>query len=194
MALGVLCSVFALGEDMATLDLVNLGGLGIGFAPGVDMDALVLVNLGGLGTVFAPGVGMATLFLVYLGGLGCVFGIEEDMAGLVLVTLGGVGTVSVVSVVWLPLVVRWPCSWLLLEMAFGFGLAFKVFLGGKGCLGLGGGRPTGEGMAALCLVILVGVRGGYWFAAAIVATFCFFCYGRVPRTIGLSWQEKNASY
>jgi len=110
------------------------------------------------------------------------------------VTLGGVGTVSVVSVVWLPLVVRWPCSWLLLEMAFGFGLAFKVFLGGKGCLGLGSGRPVGEGMAALCLVILVGVHGGYWFAAAIVATFCFFCCGRVPGTIGLSWQEKNASY
>jgi len=145
---------------MATLDLVNLGGLGIVFAPGADMAALVLVNLGGLGTVFAPGVGMATLFLVYLGGLGCVFGIGEDMAGLVLVTLGGVGTMSVVSMVWLPLVVRWPCSWLLLEMAFGFGLAFKVFLGGKGCLGLGSGWPTGEGMAALCLVILVGVRGG----------------------------------
>jgi len=112
--LGVVCSMFALGEDMAALDLVNLGGLGIVFAPGADMAALVLVNLGGLGTVFAPGVDMATLFLVYLGGLGCVFGIGEDMAGLVLVTLGGVGTVSVVSMVWLPLVVRWPCSWLLL--------------------------------------------------------------------------------
>jgi len=124
--------VFAPGEDMATLDLVNLGGLGIVFAPGVDMATLVLVNLGGLGTVFAPGVGMATLFLVYLGGLGCVFGIGEDMAGLVLVTLGGVGIASVVSMVWLPLVVRWPCSWLLLEMAFGFGLAFQSVLRRQG--------------------------------------------------------------
>jgi len=116
------------------------------------------------------------------------------MAGLFVVLVGLLGTVLVVSVVLLVFGVRWPCSWLLLEMAFGFGLAFKVFLGGKGCLGLGGGRPTGEGMAALCLVILVGVRGGCLFAAAIVATFCFFCCGRVPRTIGLSWQEKNASY
>lgn len=154
MGLGVVCSVIAPGEDMA---------------------ALVLVNLGGLGIVFAPGIDMAALFLVYRGGLGTVFGTGADMAGLVVVIVGVLGTVFVVSVVWLAVVVSWPCSWLVLEMALVLGLAFKVFLGGKGCLCLGGGRPPGEGMAALCLVNLVGVRGGCWLAAAIVAAFCFFC-------------------
>jgi len=96
------------------------------------MAALDLVNLGGLGIVFGLGANMAALVLVNLGGLGTMFGIGEDMAGLVLVTLGGVGTVSVVSVVWLPLVVRWPCNWLLLEMAFGFGLAFQSVLRRQG--------------------------------------------------------------
>jgi hypothetical protein len=146
------------------------------------MAALVLVTLGGLGVLFALGVDMATLFLVYLGGLGTVFGTGEAMAALVLVNLGGVGTVFVASVVWLALLVRWPCSWLLLEMAFVLGLAFKLFLVGKGCLGLGGGRPPvvlvfapGEDMATLALVNLVGAHGGYWLAAAIVATFCFLC-------------------
>ena len=70
--------------------------------------------------------------------------------------------------------VRWPCSWLALEMAIGFGLALEVFLGGKGFLILGGGRPPGEGMAALCLVSFIGVRSSCWLAAAIVAAFCFF--------------------
>jgi hypothetical protein len=88
------------------------------------MDALVLVTLGGLGVLFALGVDMATLFLVYLGGLGTVFGTGEAIDALVLVNLGGVGTVFVVSVVWLALLVRWPCSWLLLEMTFVLGLAF----------------------------------------------------------------------
>jgi len=38
----------------------------------------------------------------------------------------------------------------------------------------GGGWPPGEGVAAYCLVNLVGMRGGSWFAAAICAIFCFF--------------------
>ena len=140
---------------------VGLVGIGIVFALGEDMAALALVNLGGLGTVFGPG---------------------EDMAALVLVNLGELGTVFVVSVVCLALVVRWPCKWLLLQMAFVLGLAFKLFLVGKFSLGLGGGRPAvvlvfapGEDMAALALVNLVGVRGGCCLAAAIVAAFCFFC-------------------
>jgi len=54
--------------------------------------------------------------------------------------------------------VRWPCSWLALEMAIGLGLALEVFLGGKGFLILGGGWPPGEGMAALCLVSFIGIR------------------------------------
>ena len=65
-------------------------------------------------------------------------------------------------------------------MAFVLGLAFKLFLVGKFCLGLGGGRPLvvlvfapGEDMAALALVNLVGVRGGYWWVATVVVTFCF---------------------
>jgi len=66
-------------------------------------------------------------------------------------------------------------SLLALEMRLVLGLAFEVVLGGKGSLSLGGGRPPGEGMAACCLVNLVGVRGGSCFAAAICAIFCFFC-------------------
>ena len=112
-----------------------------------------------------------------------VIGTGADMAGLVMVIIGVVGTVFVVCVVWLPLVLRWPCCWLALEMALGLGLALELFLGGKGNLCLGGGRPPGEGMAALCLVNLIGVRGGCWLAGAIVAAFCFFCRGRVPGTI-----------
>jgi len=53
-------------------------------------------------------------------------------------------------------------------------LALEVFLGGKGFLILGGGRPPGEGMAALCLVSFIGIRSSCWLAAAIVAAFCFF--------------------
>ena len=78
----------------------------------------------------------------------------------------------------------WPCSWLVLGTGAGLGLALEVDLGVNGCLILGGGRPPGEGMFTLCLVTLVGVRGGFWLVAAIVATFCFF--GRVPGTIGFS--------
>jgi len=129
----------------------------------------------------APGENMAALLLVNLG-LGTVFGLGKDMAALVLVNLGELGTVFIVSGVWLALVVRWPCKWLLLEMAFVLGLAFKLFLVGKFCLGLGGGRPLvvlvfspGEDMVALALVNLVGVRGGYWLVAAFVATFYFIC-------------------
>jgi len=62
-----------------------------------------------------------------------------------------------------------------LETALGLGLALVVFLGGKGCLSLGGGRPPGEGMAAYSLVTLPSVRGGCWLAAVIDASFCFFC-------------------
>ena len=65
-------------------------------------------------------------------------------------------------------------------MAFVLGLAFKLFLVGKFCLDLGGRWPLvvlvfalGEDMAALALVNLVGVRGGCWLVAAIVAAFCF---------------------
>ena len=125
------------------------------------------MSLVGLGTLFALGEDMAALLLVNLGGLGTVFGLGEDMAALVLVNLGELGTMFIISMVWLALVVKWPCKWLLLEMAFVLGLAFKLFLVGKFCLGLGGGRPLvvlvfapGEDMAALALVNLVGVRGG----------------------------------
>ena len=62
-----------------------------------------------------------------------------------------------------------------LETALGLGLALVVFLGGKGCLSLGGGRPPSEGMAACSLVTLPGVRGGCWLSAVIDASFCFFC-------------------
>ena len=48
--------MFALGEDMAALALVNLGGLGTVFGLGEDMATLVLVNLGELGTVFIVSV------------------------------------------------------------------------------------------------------------------------------------------
>jgi hypothetical protein len=97
------------------------------------------VGVGGLGNVFAPNEDMATLFLVNLGGLGTLFGPGKDMVALGLVNLGGLGIVFVVSMVWLVLVVTWPCSRLLLEMAFVLGLAFRLFLVGKLCLGLGGG-------------------------------------------------------
>ena len=111
--------------------------------------------------MFALGEDMATLALVNLGGLGTVFGPGEDMVALVLVNLGELGTMFIVSMVWLVLVVRWPCKWLLLEMAFVLGLAFILFLVGKFSLGLGGGRPTvilvfapGEDMAALVLTVV----------------------------------------
>ena len=119
------------------------------------------MGLVGLGTLFALGEDMVALLLVNLGGLGTMFGLDEDMAALVLVNLGGLGTVFVVSVVWLVLVVRWPCKWLQLEMAFILGLAFKLFLVGKFCLGLSGRRPLvvlvvapGEDMAALALALV----------------------------------------
>ena len=70
-----------------------------------------------------------------------------------------VGSVFVVFVVRLPLLVRFSCIWAALEMALGLGLGFAGFLGGKGCVSFGGARPPGEGMAALCLVSLAGVRG-----------------------------------
>ena len=91
-----------------------------------------------------------------------------------LVIFGGKDTGFVVSVVLVVVVLAWTCCWVLLEMAFLLGMAFEVVLGGKGCLGLGGGRPPGEGMAALCLVNLTGVHGGWWLAAGIVPAFCFF--------------------
>jgi hypothetical protein len=98
-----------------------------------------------------------------------------------------------------------------LKMGLVLGLAFKAVSAGKGNLSLGGGRPPGDAMAACCLVNLVGVHGGIWFAslgggrprvglaayflvnlvgehsgswfaAAICAIFCFL--GRVPGTIG----------
>jgi hypothetical protein len=52
-----------------------------------------------------------------------------------------------------------------LEMGLVLGLAFKAVLAGKGNLSLGGGRPPGDAMAACCLVNLVGVHGGSWFAS-----------------------------
>jgi len=76
--------------------------------------------------------------------------------------------VLVVWLVWLLLVVSWACSWLVLETGGGLGLALEVYLGGKGYLILGGGQPPGEGMAALCLVNLVGMRGGSWLAVGFV--------------------------
>ena len=79
------------------------------------------MGLVGLGTLFALGEDMATLLLVNLGGLGTVFGLGEDMATLVLVNLGELGTMFIISMVWLALVVKWPCKWLLLEMAFVLG-------------------------------------------------------------------------
>ena len=56
-----------------------------------------------------------------------------------------------------------------LETALGLGLALVVFLGGKGCLSLGGGRPPGEGMAVCSLVTLPGMRGGYWQPSLMLA-------------------------
>ena len=151
------------------------------------------MGLVALGIVFALGEDMAVLALVNLGGLSTVFGPGEDMVALVLVNLGELSTVFVVSMVWLVLVVRWPCKWLLLEMAFVLGLAFKLFLVGKFCLGLGSGRPLvvlvlapGKYMTALALVNLVGVHGGCWLVATIVAAFCFIYCGRVSGTIGLT--------
>ena len=91
-----------------------------------------------------------------------------------LVIFGGKDTGFVVSVVSVVVVLARTCCWVLLEMAFLLGVAFEVVLGGKGCLGLGGGRPPGKGMAALCLVNLTGVHGGWWLAAGIVPAFCFF--------------------
>ena len=99
-----------------------------------------------------------------LRGLGTVFGAGEEFAALAIMFPKEVGTVFVVSVVRVALV-RWPCKWLALGMAFvsvlalsslglGGGRAAVVF-GGKFCLGLGGGRPAvflgsapGEYMAA----------------------------------------------
>jgi hypothetical protein len=52
-----------------------------------------------------------------------------------------------------------------LEMGLVLGLAFEAVLGGKGNLSLGGGRPPGDAMAACCLVNLVGVHDGNWFAS-----------------------------
>jgi hypothetical protein len=52
-----------------------------------------------------------------------------------------------------------------LEMGLVLGLAFEAVLAGKGNLSLGGGRPPGDAMAACCLVNLVGVHGGSWFAS-----------------------------
>jgi hypothetical protein len=131
--------------------------------------------------------------------LGNVFGTgaELAMAGLVVVILAGLvvvifavgGSMFVVSVVWLPLVVRCPCILVALEMGVHLGLAFGLLLGGKGSLSLGGGRPAGD-MAACSLVTLTGVRGGSWFGAA----FCFLCCGRVPGTIAPTCQQKQASY
>jgi hypothetical protein len=46
--------------------------------------------------------------------------------------------VVVVFVVWL-LVVRWPCSWVALEIVVGWEAFLVVFLVGKWCLSLGGG-------------------------------------------------------
>lgn len=116
------------------------------------------------------------------------------MVAVVLVILGGEGIVFVVSVVWLELLVRLPCSWLLLEMGLGLVLAFELFRGGKGCLGFGGGRPAGDGMAAVALVSLVGVCGGRWLPAGTVATFALFCFWCVPGTISCTWQENHVSY
>jgi hypothetical protein len=107
---------------------------------------------------------------------------------------GVAGCVFVVLVVLLPLVLRWPCTLLALEMGLVLWLALVVFFGGRGSLSLGDGWPPGEGMAALCLVNLVGVRGVCWLAAAIAAPFCFFCCGQVPGTIASTWQEEHLSY
>jgi hypothetical protein len=52
-----------------------------------------------------------------------------------------------------------------LEMGLVLGLAFEAVLAGKRNLSLGGGRPPGDAMAACCLVNLVGVHGGSWFAS-----------------------------
>jgi hypothetical protein len=52
-----------------------------------------------------------------------------------------------------------------LKMGLVLGLAFKAVSAGKGNLSLGGGRPPGDAMAACCLVNLVGVHGGSWFAS-----------------------------
>ena len=150
-------------------------GLGLGVAR-IDMAALVLVILGGLGFGFAPDIDMAAVFLVYLVGLGIVglgtvFGIGADMDGFLFI-VGVVGTVLVVCVVWLLVLLTETCIWTEVEMVLG--LAFEMALGGKGSLSLGGGRPPGEGMGALCLVNLVGVRGSCRLAATIVGPFCFF--------------------
>jgi hypothetical protein len=52
-----------------------------------------------------------------------------------------------------------------LEIGLVLGLAFEAVLAGKRNLFLGGGRPPGDAMAACCLVNLVGVHGGSWFAS-----------------------------
>jgi hypothetical protein len=117
------------------------------------MAAWVLGNLG------ASVEFMAAVCLVYLVGVGAVFGTGTDIAGVVMVMFGVASCVFVVLVVLLPLILRWPCTLLALEMGLVLGLAFIVFFGGRGGLSLGGGRSPGEGMAALCLVNLVGVRG-----------------------------------
>jgi hypothetical protein len=120
------------------------------FAQGIVMATRVLGNLG------ASGEYMAAVCLVYLVGVGIVFGTGSDIARVVVVLFGVAGCVFEVLVVLLPLVLRWPCTLLALEMGLVLGLAFIVFFGGRGSLSLGG-RPPGEGMAALCLVNLIGV-------------------------------------
>ena len=114
---------------------------------------------------------MAAVALV---NLGTVFGTGEDIAWLVLFISVGIVIWFVVSLVFVVVVVFWTSTWVIVEMEFLLGLAFGVVLGGRGCLGLGGGRPPGECMAALCLVSLTGVRGGCWWAGGIVPAFCFF--------------------
>jgi hypothetical protein len=89
-----------------------------------------------------------------------------------LVIFGGKDTGFVVSVVLVVVVLAWTCCWVLMEMTFLLGVAFEVVLGGKRCFGLGGGRPPGEGMAALCLVNLTGVHGGWWLVVG--SRHCFY--------------------
>jgi hypothetical protein len=101
------------------------------------MAAWVLGNLG------ASGEYMAAVCLVYLVGVGAVFGTGSEIARVVMVMFGVAGYVFVVLVVLLPLVLRWPCTLLALEMGLVLELAFIVFFGGRDSLSLGGGWPPG---------------------------------------------------